>query len=139
MSASEHEAIADWLGNRSEAYNITDYTDEQTTVITIEVERLAELIANRYADVRPWAPGDGDTRCQDCGHTYDPWFTAHRLWNEVMSGDPDAPADPGGYLCPRCFATRVEAVLPGLIWRFVPTNEMHARAQRDAKPVPGAD
>lgn len=70
-------------------------------------------------DARPWQSGDGDTRCQGCGHTYQPWFTDNPLWNEVMGGSAYA-GDPGGYLCPRCFAERTETVFPGIVWRFIP-------------------
>lgn len=72
----------------------------------------------RIADSRPWRRGDGDSRCQSCGHAYAPWFTDNALWNRVTGG-PGANDDPGGCLCPRCFIQRAEDVFP-FVWRLVP-------------------
>lgn len=71
-------------------------------------------------DVRPWKKGDADSRCQRCGQLYAPWFTDNWLWNEVRGGGGDA-ADPGGFLCPTCFAKDAELHYGrSLIWRFTP-------------------
>lgn len=70
-------------------------------------------------EIRPWRKGDGDSRCQECGRTYVPWFTDNWLWNHVIGG-PSETSDPGGYLCPRCFMVRAEQVYPTLIWRVFP-------------------
>lgn len=43
MSADE-EVLADWLGGQPEAFNVTDYTDEQTTWIQVGVEDLADRL-----------------------------------------------------------------------------------------------
>lgn len=45
----ENDQIAEWLGDMPEAYNVTGHTDEQTTIITIDVDALAQLIAERIA------------------------------------------------------------------------------------------
>lgn len=47
--SAEFDQIAEWLGDMPEAYNVTDYTDEQTTVITIDVDALARRVAERIA------------------------------------------------------------------------------------------
>lgn len=70
-------------------------------------------------EIRPWQPGDADSRCQSCGRTYVPWFTDHWLWNHVVGG-PQATDDPGGYLCAQCFTVRAEQVFPNLVWRLFP-------------------
>jgi hypothetical protein len=70
-------------------------------------------------EVRPWRPSDGDSRCQECGHTYVPWFTDNWLWNHAVGG-PTCTSDPGGYLCPRCFMVLAEQAFPGLVWRMFP-------------------
>lgn len=71
-----------------------------------EVERLW---------ARPWKPSDGDSRCQECGMAYEPWVTNDRLWNRVMGGG-ETSYDPGGYLCPRCFAVRAARHVK--VWHF---------------------
>jgi hypothetical protein len=94
----------------------------------VSAEHTAERDAPLYAtsaslvrsDVRrPCRPGDGDSRCQECGHTCVPWFTDNWLWNHVVGG-PACTDDPGGYLCPQCFMVRAEAAFPGLVWRLFP-------------------
>lgn len=69
-------------------------------------------------NVRAWRPSDGDSRCQECGRPYVPWFTDSALWNLVIGG-PDTECDPGGYLCSLCFTMRAESVFP-FVWRLVP-------------------
>lgn len=44
------EAVADALGALPEAHNVTDYTDEQTTMLTMDVEGIADAV---LAVVRP--------------------------------------------------------------------------------------
>ena len=44
---AEIDALADWLGAMPEARNVSDYSDEATTVITIDVEMLAERLIKR--------------------------------------------------------------------------------------------
>lgn len=80
---------------------------------------LLRRCLRRLEDRRPWRPGDGDTRCQGCGFRYQPWFTDNWLWNTVMGGD-EFNGDPGGYLCPRCFANKAAEKHPNLVWRFIP-------------------
>lgn len=75
--------------------------------------------ADAINDRRHWRPEDGDTRCQECGFPYHPWFTDNWLWNTVMGGT-EHTGDPGGSLCPRCFADRAAKQHPNLVWRFIP-------------------
>lgn len=87
-------------------------------------ESLAEFDAAmdaRRPEARPWRPEDGDGRCQACGMEYVPWFTDNALWNAVMGG-PDATEDPGGYLCPRCFAQRADSAGHRAVWDFRPAQ-----------------
>lgn len=86
---------------------------------------VERIVAARQA--RPWRPSDGDSRCQECGHEYEPWFTDNSLWNEVMGGSAYG-GDPGGYLCPRCFAIRARDTFPRLVWRFIPQWNGRAEA-----------
>lgn len=83
-------------------------------------------------DVREWRPEDGDTRCQECGQTYRPWFTDNSLWNEVMGGSA-YDGDPGGFLCSRCFTTRAENIFQGLVWRVIP--QWNGRAEAMDWPI----
>ena len=54
---TNHDALADWLGERPYAYNITDPSDEQYTVLSVDVETLArDLIANKPALAQILAP-----------------------------------------------------------------------------------
>lgn len=48
MDNMEHaiEQAADILGAHPEAFNVTDYTDEQTTMITAPVEDIARVLAD---------------------------------------------------------------------------------------------
>lgn len=103
---------------------IADLGDSQHKgyVVRALVREITETL-----HIRSWQPGDGDTRCQNCGHTYQPWFTDNRLWNAVMGG-PEATDDPGGYLCPSCFADRATTRNPRLIWRFYPERSNAANA-----------
>lgn len=57
--------------------------------------------------------------CQDCGRTYEEWFTDDVLWNRVMGGDGTAD-DPGGLLCPLCFTECAAQDYPGIVWRVIP-------------------
>jgi hypothetical protein len=44
----EYELIADWLGDMPEAYNVEQGdSGEYTTILTIDVESLAERISGR--------------------------------------------------------------------------------------------
>jgi hypothetical protein len=43
----EFDQIAEWLGDMPEAYNVTDYANEQATSIDIDVEALAHRIVER--------------------------------------------------------------------------------------------
>lgn len=56
----------------------------------------------------------GQGEATDCGHPSPVWFTDSRLWNEVMSGDPDRSAE--GVLCPSCFADRADKHFDGTPW-----------------------
>lgn len=87
-------------------------SDGRLTWVIVPTEFVTE-------EPRPWEPGDGDTRCQICGHEYEPWFTDNWLWNTVMGGDPLG-GDPGGCLCPRCFADRASRCYSDVVWRFIP-------------------
>jgi hypothetical protein len=58
--------------------------------------------------------GRGDRA--SCGHPNPIWWTDHRLWNEVMGGDPDTHA--GGVLCPSCFAARADEHFENTTWRI---------------------
>jgi len=88
-------------------------------------DRAADVAAQARRDAleehgsRDWQPGDADTRCQRCGHKYEPWFTDNWLWNRVVGGSGTG-YDPGGYLCSRCFAIQAGDIWPNLVWRFVP-------------------
>lgn len=48
MTVMEHaiEQAADVLGAHPEAFNVTDYTDERTTMITAPVEDIARALAD---------------------------------------------------------------------------------------------
>jgi hypothetical protein len=54
------DRLADWLGEMPESHNVFDMTDEATTVISIDVEALAQRIAveihNSVAAARAAAP-----------------------------------------------------------------------------------
>lgn len=58
-------------------------------------------------------------RCPECGTDYPAWFTDNPLWNTVLGG-PTAMDDPGGMLCPLCFAKKAETVHGPIVWRFIP-------------------
>lgn len=72
------EDIVDWLGEMDEAHNVTDHTDEATTVITIDVETLAARISDLMDD---WADGTW------------PGMPKHYTWQRVRTRT--APADLG--------------------------------------------
>lgn len=59
---AEFDQTAEWLGDMSESYNVTDYTDEQTTLITIDVDTLARRIEERIAARQAEALDDVDRR-----------------------------------------------------------------------------
>lgn len=61
--------------------------------------------------------GDECTRCMDCQQPYAVWFADNDVWNLVMGG-PGCKGDPGGMLCPRCFALRAETVYALPIWHL---------------------
>ncbi len=46
------EEVADWIGERDESFNQRDYTDEETTFITIPVDDLARDLLSRFAITR---------------------------------------------------------------------------------------
>lgn len=68
-------------------------------------------------------PATGDLVCGDCGRDNPVWFAPNDLWNLVMGG-PDAKEDPGGILCPTCFAHRAETAFPNAIWSFSQKNAL---------------
>lgn len=74
-----------------------------------------------------------DGVCDECDQSYVPWFTDNSLWNEVMGGSAYLDGDPGGFLCPRCFALRAEGTFPGLVWRVIP--QWNGRAERMDWPI----
>lgn len=45
VNLTDADSLADWLGSLPEASNVTDMTDEATTMLTISVEALANLLA----------------------------------------------------------------------------------------------
>lgn len=46
---SDLDALADWLGGRDYAHNERDYTDEETTVVNIDVGTLAlDILASDW-------------------------------------------------------------------------------------------
>jgi len=60
---SKREELADWLGDRPESFNRRDYTDEETTFITIAVEDLADaLLAGPLAG---WSKPDPEDDARD--------------------------------------------------------------------------
>lgn len=123
---TEFDQIAEWLGDMPEAYNVTDYTDEQTTVITIDVDALArrvgERIAARQAEALGSAKADIKARIttfRDLGANDEYLNALNDAWGLVANREravtPPAPQHfedckkfPTGWLCnPAC-----EVVVP---------------------------
>lgn len=53
--------------------------------------------------------------CANCGGPNPVWSADSRLWNEVMTGDPDREA--AGYLCPPCFMATADHFFESTPWR----------------------
>jgi len=64
----------------------------------------SRVVPNRDGDteVRAWRPGDGDLRCQRCGHPNVVWYADNETWNQVMPDD--------GVLCILCFIAKAETI-----------------------------
>lgn len=58
-----------------------------------------------------------ELHCDDCQQPYATWYAGNAVWNLVMGG-PEQADDPGGMLCPRCFALRAEKVYEIPIWHL---------------------
>jgi hypothetical protein len=72
-----------------------------------------------------------------CGHPNPTWWTDSRLWNEVMTGDPNGESP--AILCPICFAELADnhfAATPGnwkvVGWLLVPEMSRAPRGDTDA-------
>lgn len=120
--ARDFDRHRDMLRRRAQGETKADAMDRReanTWDVAANHMRSAVRDLREQVTVREWVPEDGDTRCQECGHAYQPWFTDNPLWNEVMGGNAGG-GDPGGCLCPRCFADRAERVFPGIVWRVIP-------------------
>lgn len=72
-----------------------------------ELERLRVVY-------RKGAIGQGDTA--SCGHPNPVWWVESRLWNEVITGDPNEEGT--GVLCPSCFSDRADTHFVGSGWRI---------------------
>lgn len=114
--------------------NFTDaaLTDAYTEVFgSIYEWRKREAVA--LASLTAPAPGvQTEALCDDCGGVNPVWFAPNPLWNLVMGG-PDCIADPGGFICPRCFIVRAQALndFAGVGWKLVPESETDwAEAER---------
>lgn len=83
------------------------------------VDAIQQWVAHYRAEQAADETRGGDGPCEDCGKPYPPWSAPNEVWNVVLGG-PDANDDPGGMLCPTCFAVRAERAGHAHIWRLVP-------------------
>ena len=85
----------------------------------VAVDAIQQWVAHYRAEMAADETRGGDGPCQDCGQPYPPWSAPNEVWNRIMGG-PEADDDPGGMLCPTCFAVRAERAGQRHIWRLVP-------------------
>lgn len=87
-------------------------------------DAIQQWVAHYNAEQAADETRGGDGPCEDCGLRYPPWSAPNEVWNLVMGG-PDATDDPGGLLCPTCFAVRAERAGQQRIWRIVVVRPPH--------------
>jgi hypothetical protein len=90
------DRVADALGEHPEAFNVTDITDEQTTIIETSVEDIARFLYERGllapAPLREeWGPGDDGEAWRCCGDDneamvrYDAEVNGHQVFHRYAT------------------------------------------------------